>query len=48
MATLLFVTFFVFIKFIADILSVVELFPIEPHPRVKEGVFVVYIPPIAP
>ena len=36
-------TFFVFIKFIADILSVVELFPIEPHPRVKEGVFVVAV-----
>ena len=33
---------------IDDILSVVELFPIDPQPSVNDGVFVVYIPPIAP
>ena len=40
--------FFLFIKLIDDILSVVELFPIDPQPSVNDGVFVVYIPPIAP
>ena len=46
--TLLLVTFLTFIKFTADTLSVVELLPIDPHPKVNDGVFTLYKSPIAP
>ena len=46
--TLLFATLFIFIKFTDDTFAVVEFPPNEPHPSVNDGIFVLYISPIAP
>jgi len=46
--TRLFATLFIFIRFTDDTFAVVEFPPNVPHPKVSDGIFVLYISPIAP
>ena len=46
--TLLLATLLIFIKFTLDTFAVVEFPPNVPHPNVNDGIFVLYMSPIAP